>query len=105
MEISDKSVLKLVTSARCVMRFSDDLNALLCTNCKESILTSILCDLCDVLFDGSGEVLRFDQDFNEDSKTMKLLRSELGDEDVAKKFVELSKKNHRFRETPEGERV
>ena len=83
MELQRDSLLKLVKATRAAMKVNEEMRNALRLSSESTALDDADGWLKDVLFDLSGEILRFDQDFMRDSKTMNLIRSELSDREVA----------------------
>lgn len=84
--------MNIVKATRTISRLVDDTKNTFRLE-GTTIFDDVYGFLTDVLFDISGEVLRFDQDFFRDSKTIRLILSDLSDGEVSEEFELMHKLN------------
>lgn len=91
-----EAVIKVVSAARTARKMAQAMDELLVEKKVTTVPDQIFGKLADALFTMSGEVIRFDQDFEKDSKTMKILLSEeLADDEAADEFIRMAWENAR----------
>ena len=96
MEASREAVIMIVSAARTARKMAQAMDELLVEKKVTTVPDQIFGKLADALFTMSGEVIRFDQDFEKDSKTMKnLLSNELTDDEAADEFIRMAWENSR----------
>lgn len=96
MEISRETMIKIVKATRLSLRVVEAFEMLMPSTPMENVPDWIAGNLMDALFEMCGENLRSDQDFEKDSKTMKILLSEeLADDEATDEFIRMAWENAR----------
>ena len=95
MEISRDALMRVVSSTRAALRLAKAMNELLLDHAGTTWADEIAERLADSLYEFSGEKIENDQDFLNDSETMKLLMDpDLSDGEVTAAFVGMYRSNH-----------
>ena len=84
--MNEEMVLAIVKATRLTLRMAEDMQNLMASKTKDTVADQVAGYLGDVLFDLLGEDPETCENF-EETETMKLLKSEMPDEDVAKEFM------------------
>lgn len=91
-----EAVIRIVSAARTARKMAQAMDELLVEKKVTTVPDQIFGKLADALFEMCGEEIRFDQDFEKDSKTMKILLSEeLADDEAANEFIRMAWENSR----------
>ena len=93
MELTKDALLQVVKATRMIMAVAESLKGILTTKSGWTLADEADGLLSDVLFKLCGETLRPWEDFESDSATMKLLRSNKTDEEVTNAFLLLHRAN------------
>jgi hypothetical protein len=89
-----EAVIRIVRAARTARKMAQAIESLIFETKVTTAPDQVFGELADALFAMSGEVVRFDQDFEKDSKTMKILLSEeLADDEAADEFIRMAWEN------------
>lgn len=103
MNISKDALLRIVKAARAAIGVSETLNKLLVERKAWTWADEIYGNLSDALFIMSGETLTPQQEFFNDSQTIRLLKSDMSDGAVADWFIMMDKLNHRINDIQQPE--
>ena len=82
MDIQKDALLRVVKATRASIRLAKTMQNLLVDTNSWTWADEISGQLCDALFELSGEKLESGQDFLKDSMTMKILKGDMDDESV-----------------------
>lgn len=93
MELMKDALLQVVKATRMTIAIADSMKGILTTKSGWTLADEAEGLLSDVLFKLCGETLRPWEDFENDSATMKLLRSNKTDEEVTNAFLLLYRAN------------
>lgn len=95
MEITRDALLRVVKAARVSMKVAETLNQLSLEKKSWTWADEIVGNLADALFMIAGETLTPQQDFFDDSNTVRLLKSDMSDEAVTDWFFMMDRLNKR----------
>lgn len=91
MEITKDALVRIIGAARTAIKLAEDMQALFASRGSVTQADMIAGGLTDALYFISGEQLGPEQDFDNDSLTMRLLRAKhVSDEEVANVLMKLS---------------